>query len=53
MFADAMNGDFHLLAGSPGVDDASDGSILVDHDLDGSQRPQGAASDIGAYELPQ
>ena len=49
LFADAANGDYTLLIGSPAVDRAAtiDG---VDHDLAGTARPQGAANDIGCYE---
>lgn len=52
-FVDLVGGDFHVSATSPAVDAAVTGTIAVDHDLDGIARPQGSASDIGAYELPQ
>lgn len=52
-FVDALNGDFHLKPTSPAVDAAASGVIDVTEDLDGIQRPQGSAADIGAYELPQ
>jgi hypothetical protein len=43
--------DFHLLPGSPAIDEG----ILVPStswDFDGSPRPQGPAPDAGAYEMP-
>jgi hypothetical protein len=49
LFTDPEAGDFHLSPGSPAVDA---GATLpeVPIDLEGSPRPQGAASDIGCYE---
>jgi hypothetical protein len=41
--------DYHLVAGSPAVDQAAGGSVAVD--LDGRARPDGAAADLGAYEF--
>jgi hypothetical protein len=41
--------DFHLLAGSPAVD-AGTTNFAPLVDLDGNNRPAGAAVDIGAYE---
>lgn len=46
-FVDAENGDFHLLSGSPAIDVGNDAVLF---DLDGTLRPQGERSDIGAYE---
>jgi hypothetical protein len=48
-FVDAANYDFHLLAGSPAIDQ---GSLLseVEKDFDGVARPQGGSYDIGAFE---
>jgi hypothetical protein len=42
-------GDYHLLAGSPGVDKGTSDDAPT-KDLDGVSRPQGAAFDIGAHE---
>ena len=41
--------DFHLQAGSPGID-AGLNLPAVPDDMDGNARPQGASSDIGATE---
>jgi hypothetical protein len=65
MFADAANGDYHLLAESPCID-AGDNTALppdtldldddgdteepIPFDLDGSPRISGLAVDMGAYE---
>ena len=43
---------FPLLEGSPAID-AADDEFCPDTDITGTPRPQGAACDIGAYELPQ
>ena len=48
-FVDALNGDFHIQSASPAVDAADDAPD--DLDLDGVSRPQGAHSDIGAFEF--
>lgn len=47
-FVNALAGDFHLQAVSPAIDGAT--NTTVDHDYDGLHRPQGSASDIGAFE---
>ena len=53
-FADAANGDFRLLTGSPGVDQGVDLSADPNYPfntaIDGTLRPQGGAWDIGAFE---
>jgi hypothetical protein len=53
LFADAANGDFHELIGSPtrnaGELDGFSGAV----DLDGALRTQGGVPDIGAYEFDQ
>jgi hypothetical protein len=44
--------DFHLQPTSPAIDAAMPSTgLTTDHDFDGTARPQGPASDIGAYEL--
>jgi hypothetical protein len=50
MFRDAANGDFHLKPGSAAIDTANPADVFTGHDLDGTPRPQGARSDIGAFE---
>jgi hypothetical protein len=50
MFKDAANGDFHLKPGSAAIDTANPGDVFTGHDFDGTSRPQGARSDIGAFE---
>ncbi|MCP5066752.1 MAG: hypothetical protein GY946_09315, partial [bacterium] len=47
----ASSTDFHLLAASPAVDTGIDASATTTLDLDGNSRPEGAAFDMGAYEL--
>lgn len=47
---DAAHGDYHLTAASPAVD-AADPAAPVTVDLDGTPRPQGPNSDLGAFEL--
>jgi len=41
--------DFHLQPGSPGIDAGVNLSAVLS-DLDGVTRPQGASTDVGAYE---
>lgn len=51
LFVDAPGGDFHLQESSPAIDagtDTADGIPAVD--LDGAERIQGAAVDMGAFE---
>jgi hypothetical protein len=50
MFKDAANGNFHLRPGSAALDAANPGDVFTGHDFDGTPRPQGARSDIGAFE---
>jgi hypothetical protein len=45
----AAPGDYHLVSGSPAVDQAIGSSATLD--CDGNGRPAGAAPDLGAYEL--
>jgi hypothetical protein len=49
MLKDAGNGDYHLLPGSPAID-AADPAATNANDFDGTARPQGARSDLGAFE---
>lgn len=49
-FVDAVNNDFHLLAESPAVDAGRNQGIFPPFDLDDVPRPQGLATDLGAYE---
>ncbi len=48
-FADAANGDYHLMPGSPG-EDAGRTLAIVPDDFAGTGRPVGSAYDIGALE---
>jgi hypothetical protein len=48
-FVNAAGLDFHLQAGSPGID-AGQTLMLVTNDYEGRARPMGIAYDIGAYE---
>lgn len=49
-FVDALMGNYHLAAGSAGID-VADPAATVNTDVDGDLRPAGAASDIGADEV--
>ena len=49
LFVNVDTGDFHLQAGSPCIDKAETANAPA-RDIDGIQRPQGQASDMGAYE---
>ena len=49
-FADVEKADFHLAAGSPGVDLGTDLGEIVPTDIDGTPRPQGPRYDCGCYE---
>ncbi len=49
-FVDAAAGDYHLEAGSPGIDVAGPVATLAT-DFDGDARPQGVRRDIGADEF--
>jgi hypothetical protein len=49
LFLDPANGDYHLQAGSPAIDQAV--STSVSSDIDGSFRPLGLWPDIGADEF--
>lgn len=50
-FVDAAANDYRLPAGSPAVD-AARAAVEVATDRIGTARPQGVASDVGAYERP-
>jgi hypothetical protein len=47
---DPANGDFHLTTNSAAVD-AADPAAIPTPDFDGTPRPQGMRSDMGAFEL--
>jgi hypothetical protein len=51
LFVDFAGNDYHLSATSP-ARDAGVTLATVPDDLEGAPRPQGPASDIGAYEFP-
>ena len=51
LFADAVHGDFRLLAGSPCIDTGNGGYVTWDLDLDGNRRVWGSRVDMGAYEF--
>lgn len=54
IFADWSNGDYHLRENSQAIDVGTDlVSSIVQYDLEGVSRPQGAGYDIGAYEKPE
>jgi hypothetical protein len=49
-FVNPATRDFHLKPTSPAIDRAVSATISASRDLDGVERPQGAAPDLGAYE---
>jgi hypothetical protein len=49
-FVDPAGGDYHLRAGSPAVEGGRSVGIFPSADYDGTSRPQGARTDLGAYE---
>ena len=51
-FINASNGDFHLQAGSPAIDNGSS-MDAPSYDFDGNWRPRGKEYDIGAFEFPR
>jgi hypothetical protein len=52
LFANTEAADYHLSPGSPAIDAGADFPENGAQDLDGAVRKQGAAVDMGAYELP-
>ncbi len=50
LFVDDGNADYHLLPGSPGVDQGYPQVGWVVEDFEGTPRPQGAGWDMGPYE---
>jgi hypothetical protein len=48
-FVDADSGNYHLMAGSPGIN-AADPAATLATDIDGEARPQGGRHDMGADE---
>jgi len=49
-YVSAATGDFHLTSGSPAID-AGDPTTTPIPDLEGTERPQGSAVDLGALEF--
>ena len=49
-FVSLATNDYHLLSGSPAIDEAT-GPDIAAADFDGNARPAGSAADIGAYEF--
>lgn len=49
MLVDHVGGDYHLAAGSPAIDAADPGTTTM-IDFEGTPRPQGPRSDMGAFE---
>ena len=49
-FLNPAMGDFHLQSGSPAID-AADPAAPPTQDFDGTNRPQGPRSDLGAFEV--
>jgi hypothetical protein len=52
MFVNVVQGNFHLMSGSP-AKDAADPAATLNVDFDGDTRPHGPHSDMGADELIQ
>jgi hypothetical protein len=52
MFIAALQGNFHLMNGSP-CKDAADPASTIPDDIDGDMRPQGPRRDMGADEIKQ
>ncbi|MBI4787628.1 MAG: hypothetical protein HY782_11340 [Chloroflexi bacterium] len=50
-FVNAAGGDYHLLANSPAVDAGRNSGLFPPFDYDDVSRPQGAKTDLGAYEF--
>ena len=50
MFVDSAHGDLHLKPGSAAIDAGDPSLVSIDRDFDGTHRPQGTRSDIGAFE---
>ena len=50
LFADPINGDWHLSASSPCINAGDNFYVVSTTDLDGNPRLQGGTVDLGAYE---
>ncbi len=55
MFADAQNGNFQLLEGSPAIDTGANDFVLLSPDLDAAGNPRISINtvDLGAFEFQQ
>ncbi len=51
-FVDAEQGDFHLMAGGPAVDQGLNLSAFFAEDFDGVTRPEVGPWEVGAFEIP-
>jgi len=52
LFINPIKGDFHLMKGSPAIDNGSSIAAPID-DFDGNYRPHMKGYDIGAFEYPR
>ena len=54
LFSSSPSADYHLSAGSPAIDSGNSAApLLPATDLDGNPRVEGAAVDLGVYEVAQ
>ena len=50
VFIDELNEDYHLVSGSPGIDDGMEDAFIRRKDMDSRPRVAGAHIDMGPYE---